>query len=156
MSGMQRNQRRVPQSRALLTSLLTSLASSTLSGSHWELSCSRAATSHHGKRWKWSRWDKLSVFVNAWVRKTKYVSETVQNVGIVLECCSIRLWWFRLLTMWINPSNTFLAFTKLYWNSKHTVYYRCLRITRKTHKTQKWEENTCTQSSGHVYMGAVC
>ena len=49
MSGTQRNQRRVPQSRAPPTNLPTSLASSTPFGSLWEPSCNRAVTSRRGE-----------------------------------------------------------------------------------------------------------
>lgn len=108
---MQRSQRRAPQSRGPLTNHPTSLASSTLCGSHLELSCNRAATSRHGESWREvcvceCVWREQQAFVDMCVadrRGTKSVWVSCQEVLRVFECvgwnnaCAMStLWSFKV------------------------------------------------------------
>lgn len=97
MSGTPRNQRKAPQSWGPLTNHLTSLASSTLCGSRWELSCNRAATSLHGegvvggKTWALDVLDHFSVWVWLYVSAIFALFKVTQKGSFPKSICSRQL-----------------------------------------------------------------
>lgn len=128
MSGTQRNQRKAQQSWGPLTNHPMSLASSTLCGSPWVLSCNRAATSHHGEGEK---------------NKT-------DGLWMLLEYFSVWVWLYvSAILVLFKVTQKQAAFQK---PSVTNIYLNTCK-TCASSNAQKRVRNTHSESSGHVHRG---